>query len=200
MKLSALDIRKQDFKRGLRGFDVEEVQAYLELVANQWTSMREELDRSQATITELEGKLSHYTQVEEALQEALRTARETAKAKAEQSDAALQAARVDAERIVSDANQEADTLLERAREQVRLVRRRRIQAVSRLKSLLESELTLLAEFEQENPLPKRAAQPTAEPSTEASAAPAAASSASEPSAPEASGRADDIDALLEDLD
>ena len=162
--------------------------------------MREELDRSQATITELEGKLSHYTQVEEALQEALRTARETAKAKAEQSDAALQAARVDAERIVSDANQEADTLLERAREQVRLVRRRRIQAVSRLKSLLESELTLLAEFEQENPLPKRAAQPTAEPSTEASAAPAAASSASEPSAPEASGRADDIDALLEDLD
>ena len=195
MKLSALDIRKQDFKRGLRGFDVEEVQAYLELVANQWTSMREELDRSQATITELEGKISHYTQVEEALQEALRTARETAKVKAEQSDAALQAARMDAERIVSDANQEADTLLERAREQVRLVRRRRIQAASRLKSLLESELALLAEFEQENPMPKRAAPSATDLPTEASPAPEA-----EKPSHETSGPADDIDALLEDLD
>ena len=79
MKLSALDIRKQDFKRVIRGFDAEEVDAFLHMVSSQWQETMDEMRRMEAKIRELEMKLEHYHKVEEALEEALKTARETSK-------------------------------------------------------------------------------------------------------------------------
>ena len=38
MKLTPLDIKKQEFKRGLRGFDPIEVESFLEMVAEEYES------------------------------------------------------------------------------------------------------------------------------------------------------------------
>ncbi|MFQ5630060.1 MAG: DivIVA domain-containing protein, partial [bacterium] len=42
MKLTPLDIKKQEFKKNLRGYDPIEVDAFLEMVANEFESLLRE--------------------------------------------------------------------------------------------------------------------------------------------------------------
>ncbi len=76
MRLSSLDIKKQEFTRTLRGYDQEEVQAFLDMLAGQWEALLAEQRRTEEKVRELKAKMEHYEKVEEALQETL-TARES---------------------------------------------------------------------------------------------------------------------------
>ena len=77
MKLTPLDIRKQEFKRVLRGYDRVEIDTFMEMVANEF----EELLRSQKDMrdraVELEVQLKDDRQIEKTLQQTLLQAQET---------------------------------------------------------------------------------------------------------------------------
>jgi len=77
MRLSPLDIKKQEFTRTLRGYDQDEVQAFLDMLAGQWEALLAEQRRTEEKVRELKAKMEHYEKVEEALQETLLTARES---------------------------------------------------------------------------------------------------------------------------
>ncbi len=47
MKITALDIRKQEFARSFRGYDADEVDSFLQVIAAGWQEVVDDLRRSQ---------------------------------------------------------------------------------------------------------------------------------------------------------
>lgn len=152
MRLTPLDIRKQEFTRGLRGYDAEEVLAFLQMLSSQWEDLLDESRRKDEKIRDLENKMVHYEKVEEALQEALQTARETSKE-------ALQNAEEKARLIINSAEQRAEEIKRDAGEDLHQIKRdtaklsgRRSEIVTRLRAFLMSEMEILAHFEGDDPV------------------------------------------------
>lgn len=152
MRLTPLDIKKQEFSRGMRGYDVDEVQAFLSMMAIQWEEMQAEQRRTEEKVRDLKAKMEHYERVEVALQEALQTARENAKQ-------ALDNAKQEAKLIVKKAVSEAEDLSRSAIQQrdalaneLESLMHRRNEMVARLRAFLNSEGEILARFEERESL------------------------------------------------
>jgi DivIVA domain-containing protein len=174
MKLTALDLRKQEFNRTFRGFDTEEVEAFLQMVSTQWQEAMDELRRLEEKVREQEFKLEHYQKVEEALEEALKTARETSRRTLENAEQRARHLVEEAEQkaglIMGEAEQQARKTLEDARQRsvealkqgeaerhqlqrdVQRITSRRNEIVARLRAFLMSEMELLAHFEGDEPI------------------------------------------------
>ncbi|MBC8042900.1 MAG: DivIVA domain-containing protein [Rhizobacter sp.] len=54
MRLTPIEIKKQEFKQGFRGFETEEVKAFLETIARQWEELVSENDKLQRRLNLLE--------------------------------------------------------------------------------------------------------------------------------------------------
>lgn len=152
MRLTPLDIRKQEFARGFRGYDPEDVNAFLEMMSSQWDELLDDSRRKDERIRELENKMAHYEKVEMALQEALETARETSRK-------ALQNAEDKARLIVDQAEKQAEDIKRNAEQDRHQIKRetaklsgRRSEIVTRLRAFLMSEMELLARFEGDDPV------------------------------------------------
>ncbi|NND71533.1 MAG: DivIVA domain-containing protein [Rhodothermales bacterium] len=152
MRLSPLDIKKQEFNRGFRGFEEQEVTAYLQMLADQWDELINDHRNLESKVTDLENKLVHYQRVEDALQEALNTAKSSSKTK-------IANAEQEAALILREAQAKAEELLQKARAGNQALRQsnlvleqRQQQVISRLKAFLSSEMDMLAGFEKQ-PLP-----------------------------------------------
>ena len=148
MKLTPLDIRKQEFSRKLRGYDPEEVRSFLQMVATQWEEVRDESQGLESKLGELRAKLEHYEKVEEALEEALRITRES-------SEKTLKNADEKAKATIEKAEFEARGIEEQAQQAVNEIRRQasrlndyRLELMARLRALLTSETELLARYEE----------------------------------------------------
>ncbi len=137
--LTPLDVRKkkEDFKRAVRGYDPEQVDSFLQIVADRL----EELIGSERTLADrvesLEEQLERYQERERALNEALLAAqelREEARSQAER-DAALRLreAETHAEAILLDADQ----AIRQSQRRLDDMRARRGHLVRSLRGLLE---------------------------------------------------------------
>ncbi len=148
MRLSPLDIKKQEFTRTLRGYDQEEVQAFLDMLAGQWEELLAEQRRTEDRVRELKAKMEHYEKVEEALQEALLTARENSKQTLENAkqEAMLLVKKAvgESEDLTRDALRQRDQLMH----EVQGLIGRRDEIVARLRAFLMSEAELLTRFEE----------------------------------------------------
>jgi cell division initiation protein len=78
MRLSAIDIKKQEFKKSMRGFDVSEVDAYLDTVANEVEnlhreneSLKEQIAKLQEEKTGLASEVNVYKENEKTFQKAI---------------------------------------------------------------------------------------------------------------------------------
>ncbi|MDA0377894.1 MAG: DivIVA domain-containing protein [Bacteroidetes bacterium] len=147
MKLSALDIRKQEFARTFRGYDPEEVESFLQVVATGWQELVDDLRRAQDKINEQQLKLEHYMKVEEALEEALQTARSSARQTIESAERKAADMLQEAENRIVSLQREADTnRLEVKRETARYAVRQQ-EIVAKLRSFLVSEMEMLRHYE-----------------------------------------------------
>lgn len=149
MKISALDIRKQEFARTFRGYDAEEVDSFLQIVATGWQEMVDDLRRTNDKVQEQQLKLEHYMKVEEALEEALQTARTSARQTIESAERKANAMLEEAENKIVAMQREADSSrLEIKRETARYSVRQQ-EIVAKLRSFLVSEMEMLRHFESE---------------------------------------------------
>ena len=148
MKLTPIDIRKWEFKKGVRGYDKYEVQAFLELAAEEFEKLLQERREFEQKSKRLEKEIEEYRRVEKSLQDTLISAKET-------TDKSMQNSRKEAELIVGDAELQADKILDSARKKVskiedeitRLTVLRNSFAV-KLKGLLNSQIELLELFDE----------------------------------------------------
>lgn len=129
MKLTALEIKQQNFEKSLRGYDKAEVEAFLNLMSNEWEHMVAKNRELQKKIDDLEEKLKHYERVEEALHETLQTAKESAEQK-------LTGARREAKTKIEKAEMEAETIIRDATQQRQQVRQSIIRLLDRRKEII----------------------------------------------------------------
>lgn len=131
MKLTALEIKQQQFEKSLRGYDPAEVQSYLSLLATEWEHMTGKIRELENQIDKLNDKLKHYERVEEALHETLQTAKSSAEEK-------LSGARKEAKNIVEKAELEAETIFQEAHRERWKVRQHTLQIVEKREEMIRS--------------------------------------------------------------
>jgi cell division initiation protein len=152
MNLTPLDVRRKAFDKGFRGYDPTEVDLFLKQVADRLEEVQEEARRAEERSRESEAKLVHYEKVELALQEALESARETAKraeaAAEERARLMIQEAELRAETILRDAERERHGL----RQDLVRLSSRQAEVAARLRGFLLSELEVLAQFQGDDPV------------------------------------------------
>lgn len=129
MKLTALEIKQQTFDKSLRGYDKAEVEAFLNLMSNEWEHMVAKNRELEKKIDDLEEKLKHYERVEEALHETLQTAKESAEQK-------LTGARREAQTKIEKAEMEAESIIREATQQRQQVRQSIIRLLDRRKEII----------------------------------------------------------------
>ncbi|MBI1805303.1 MAG: DivIVA domain-containing protein [Ignavibacteriae bacterium] len=151
------DIKLKEFGKRLRGFNPDEVRAFLLEVASRWDEAerrRDELDRK---VVELETVVKEFRTLEAAVRQTLLQTQETG-------GKAIEAARKEAQLIIQEAEMKAAHILEKARndltavkEQVVILRAKKDSIVSRMKMLLNSEMEIIKalevdeEFQRSNP-------------------------------------------------
>jgi cell division initiation protein len=149
MRITPLDIKKQEFQTKMRGFDKTEVVSFLEVVSEEM----EELVRDNLELKEkmqrAADKLANYSKIESALQNTLVASQESA----EQMKAV---AEDKAELIVREANSQAEKIVDDAYEKLSELRREHISLKNQraaflvnFRSLLESQLKLLELMEKQ---------------------------------------------------
>ena len=139
MDLSPLDVRqkKEDFQHAFRGYDTDQVDAFLDVVSDRLEELESERRRLAERVETLEGQLADYREREKALNEALLTAqelREEARQQAERdADLKLKEARARAEEILQEARRGA----EKARDELERLRRKKEGLVHSLRGTLK---------------------------------------------------------------
>jgi len=148
MRITPLDIQQKQFPMKFRGFDVEEVYAFLEVIREEM----EDLLRENATLKEnvyrLENQIKEFKDMETTLRETLMTAQQMV-------EDYKTNARKEAELLVKEAEIRADTMLKESQEKVIKIHedivdlkgiRRHFK--EELKRLIESHLKMI-EFDKE---------------------------------------------------
>jgi cell division initiation protein len=147
MKLTPLDIRKQEFKKVMRGYDPIEVETFMEMLANEFESLLKEQNESRMKAIEMESDLKNYKQIERTLQQTLMQAQEA-------TGKTYEAARRDAESIIKEAEMKgagivgvANSEIAKLNNEIAQLRARKDSIVGRLRVLLSSELELIKALE-----------------------------------------------------
>ena len=146
MNITPLDIRKQTFGRSFRGYNREEVETFLEMVAETSERLNEVNASLQNKVKELEASVDKYQQLEQTLQDTLVMAQRIA-------DEATESARKEAQVIVKDAELKADRALEDAhhgvnkiKQEIMTLQGERDAFIARIKGLCHGQLELLEVF------------------------------------------------------
>jgi len=143
MGLTALDIKKQPFKRIFRGFDPTAVVSFLDHVANEFQTIIQQNDAYATKVKCLEEQLLKYKDIELLLSDTLMTAQKT-------TDEARVNAQKEADWILKDAQTRASRFEDEARNRVSKldnelisIRNQRDSFLARFKSILKTQLDLL---------------------------------------------------------
>lgn len=145
MKLTPLDIRRKEFKRSLRGYAGQEVDVFLDEVADEFERVFREHAEMRDRLQPLEEQLESQAQMKAAIEKTLVTAQV-------QADQVLANARKESELIMRAAELKArdiarESYSETQRVQQALVQLKHLEEEFRFKfrSLLEAHLNLLSE-------------------------------------------------------
>ncbi len=148
--LSPIEIKKQEFGRSVRGYDVSEVRTFLESVAAELERIAEIARARETEIHQLKSELETFKRIEQNMKEALVNAQETLREAREgsrrEADLKLREAAVEAERIVRDAYKQRDAVMR----EVEALIARRDAFVRKLRGLMRSELELVELLEEQD--------------------------------------------------
>lgn len=143
MRLTALDIQQQQFKTRMRGFDVQEVDAFLEQMARAFEELQGENQQLRNRIERLEHENRGFHQREDTFKRVMLNSQkviEQMKKNAQKSaELVLAEAEVKADKIVSNAHNR----LGRLQDDIAELKRQRLQLEVQLRSILESHTKLM---------------------------------------------------------
>lgn len=148
MRITPLDIQQKQFKVKFRGFDMEEVYSFLELIREELEELLKENSMLKEKVSILENQIEEYRKIEQSIRDTLMTAQklvEDYKANAKK----------EAELIIKEAEIKAENIIKEAQEKVVKIHedivdlkgiRRHFK--EEIKRLIESHLRML-EFDKE---------------------------------------------------
>ena len=146
MPITPLEIRKQEFKKSLRGYDVHEIRAFLEMVSTEVENLLRENASLTEKVSDMDAKIGDYRRMEKILQDTLTTTQKAA-------DELKSGARKEAETIIANAKieaqrflKDAQTELAKTKEETKMIEHQKL-LLAEFRGLLESYLRLLERLE-----------------------------------------------------
>jgi cell division initiation protein len=143
MKLTPLDIQQQEFRTRFRGFDVREVDTFLERIADAFESLQRENNHLREEIKRLQMENQAHREREESFKRAMLNSQKVL-------EQMKQNARKSAELVVAEAEVKAEKLLSRAQnrlsqlhEDIAELKRQRSQIEVQIRSVIEGHAKLL---------------------------------------------------------
>jgi len=147
MPITPLEIRKQEFKKKLHGYDPHEVREFLDMVAAEIEGLLRANAGLSERVKDMDLKIEDYRRMEKILQDTLTTTQKAAddlkSGAKKEAETIIANARVEAQRFL----REAQTELGRIREETKIVEHQKLLLVSEFRGLLESYLRLLERLE-----------------------------------------------------
>lgn len=153
MRITPLDVRKQEFRKAMRGLDPEEVYAFLSTVADEYELVLNDNKALRERLLELDDKVQEYRTMEKTLRDTLVTAeRVNAEAKdnaRREAGIIIKEAQIEAEKALRDIKNESIKL----HQQVQQLRGQRDSFLARMKVVAQSHLSYIesavADFQKE---------------------------------------------------
>ncbi|MEJ5226987.1 DivIVA domain-containing protein [Thermodesulfovibrio sp.] len=148
MRITPLDIQQKQFKVKFRGFDMEEVYSFLEIIREELEDILKENSMLKEKVALLESQMEEYRKIEQSIRDTLMTAQRLV-------DEYQSNARKEAELIIKEAEIKAENIIKEAQEKVVKIHedivdlkgiRRHFK--EEIKRLIESHLRML-EFDKE---------------------------------------------------
>lgn len=143
MKISPLDIQQQQFKTRFRGFDIREVDAFLEQIAETFEKLQKTNQDKSDEVRRLELEIQGYRKREETFKRALLNSQKVL-------DQMKNNARKSAELIIAEAEVKAEKILNKAHnrlaqlhEDISELKRQRTQIEVQISSIIEAHSRLL---------------------------------------------------------
>lgn len=147
MKLTPLDIKKQEFRKVMRGYDQIEVETFLEMVSDEFETLIKEKNHLSDEVLKLKTQLKDYQEVEKTFKESLMSAQETINQSRDNS-------KREASLIIKEAELKAEKILEdtkirliEMKNELMLIKSQKDSFARRLRHLLESQLELIGVLE-----------------------------------------------------
>ena len=143
MKLTPTDIKTQEFTKSRKGYDADEVKAFLEKIAEEVEDLMIENETLLNETEELKTSLDEYKKIEKDLQTTLLKAQDSStksiEAAKNQSGMMLKEAELKAARIIEKAKENANEI----RDAVINLREEKDLIISKLKAIVNTQSTLL---------------------------------------------------------
>ena len=145
--ITPIEIRKQTFRKSLRGYDTEEVQAFLQTLSDEWEQQQHEMRQMKTHIDQLQADYNSLKKVENMLHKTLLQAEQSAKQTLDnalqKAELKIQAAEAQGKEIIRRA-QDSTGQLER---DIDKLESRKEEVVLHLEIFLKSQLDRLRAFE-----------------------------------------------------
>jgi cell division initiation protein len=140
MRITPLDARKQEFGKGMRGYDCDEVQAFLTTLADEYEAVLVDNKQIRERVMEQDNKLSEYQGMERNLRDTLMTAErimtETKDTASREGDIILKDAEMKARGIMEECRMRTEEL----RREIVSLRKEKETYLARFKSLAEAQI------------------------------------------------------------
>ena len=151
MRITPLDIRNHAFPQRLRGYDREEVDTFLRLVAEDYEASMREVAALRERVQRLEGRVEELSASEKVLQDTLVTAQQLSedlkRTAVKESEVLIGEAEIRGEKILDAAHRRAARLAEDIREMKSL----RSRLAASVRAAIDTHLSLLEGLSQDLP-------------------------------------------------
>ena len=148
--MTPLEIKQQEFKRVMRGYDPVEVDTFMDIVGTEFEKMLNDVKEYEKKILLLESELSNFKEVESTLKQTLMNVQENSdKSLAnsrKEANLIKKEAELQAQKLIDDARRERDTITE----EVITLKTQKQSLIARLRHVLTSQLELMDVLELED--------------------------------------------------
>jgi len=143
MKISPIEIRQQEFTKKMRGYDSDEVQNFLESLAEELDKLNTENESLKSEVESLTEQVNEFKKIEKNLQDTLLSAQES-------SAKSMDATKKQTSLMIREAELKASQIIEKARESTNDIRNAVVNLreekdliLAKLKAIVSSQANLL---------------------------------------------------------
>ncbi|MBK8165724.1 MAG: DivIVA domain-containing protein [bacterium] len=143
MRITPLDVRKQEFGKSMRGFDCDEVRAFLNTLADEYEAVLVDNKQIRERTLDLEDKLGEYQRMEKNLRDTLLTAerltQETKEAASREGELIIRDAELKARGVLEECRLRTEEL----RREITGLRKEKETYLARFRSLAEAQIQFI---------------------------------------------------------
>jgi len=143
MKLTPVEIKNQEFKKGMRGYDTVEVDTFIELIADKYKELLNENDRLAKQNLVMETELANIRDVEKTLKQTLKNVQENTQMTKDNSAKEAGLIKKEAELAAAQMLEKARLQVFKMKEEIVRLQNQKHGFISRLRHVLASQMELL---------------------------------------------------------